>query len=141
MTLSLAFHLVFDFLAYNRDLTVMAVTIGFTLLIMFLIAATTFGMVFLHISDVHGLLQFSNEENIKLLNGMHEGILILNKSKEKRLGQVMFCNRPAQKLINTFLGSLVAPTVKNANKYLDEQQSFLSQKKFYPVCNPVAESS
>ena len=140
LTVSLAFHLVFDSLAYNRDLTVMVVTIGFTCLIGFLIAATTFGMVFLHISDVHGLLQFSNEENIKLLNGMHEGILILNKSTEKRLGQVMFCNRPAQKLINTFLGSLVAPIVKNANKYHDEQQSFISQKRFYHVSNPEAES-
>ena len=86
MTVSLAFHLIFDFPAYNRDVTVMTVTICFTCLIMFLIAATTSSMIFLHISDVHGLLQFSNEENIKLLNGMHEGILILNKSKEKRLG-------------------------------------------------------
>ena len=68
---------------------------------------------------------------------MHEGILILNKSKENKLGQVMFCNRPAQKLINTFLGSLIAPADKNSN---NEQSLFISQKKLYPVCHPEAES-
>ena len=49
----------------------------------------------------------------------------------------MFCNRPAQKLINTFLVSLVDFATKNTS---NEQTSFISQKKLYPVCHPEAES-
>lgn len=42
-----------------------------------------------------------------MLNGMHEGVLILNAKKlekEKREGQVLFCNWPAQKVLSTFIG-------------------------------------
>ena len=34
-------------------------------------------------------------ENMRLLDGMHEGLLILNKADES----IMFCNKPAQKLL------------------------------------------
>ena len=70
-------------MAYNRDVTVVAVLLCIACLIMFTVAVTTVSMVFLHISDVHEKLHFSNEENMKLLNGMHEGILILSKNPEK----------------------------------------------------------
>ena len=42
-----------------------------------------------------------------MLNGMHEGVLILNAKKlekEKREGQVLFCNWPAQKVLTAFIG-------------------------------------
>ena len=80
---ALAFQFAFDFLAYNREVTVVAVLICIAVLIMFTVAVTTVSMVFLHISDVHEKLHFSNEENMKLLNGMHEGILILSNNPEK----------------------------------------------------------
>lgn len=43
-----------------------------------------------------------NVENVKLLDGMHEGLLILSKTDCK----AMFMNKTAQKLINTFLNTL-----------------------------------
>ena len=41
-----------------------------------------------------------NTENLKLLNGMHEGLLILEKNDEKR--DIMFCNASVKKLLASF---------------------------------------
>ena len=40
-----------------------------------------FGVVFEHVSNLYMQLNFVNEENIKLLNGMNEGVLIMSKPK------------------------------------------------------------
>ena len=37
---------------------------------------------------------------------MHEGLLILSDATDKDPQQFMFCNRPAQKLIRRYLGSI-----------------------------------
>ena len=54
-----------------------------------------------YVSDLHTRLATTNIENEKLLDGMHEGLLILSKNDRK----AMFCNKPAQKLIKAFLGT------------------------------------
>ena len=41
---------------------------------------TLVSMVFVYISDLHHELHTTNTENVKLLDGMHEGLLILSKS-------------------------------------------------------------
>ena len=56
-------------------------------------------MTVIYISRLHTKLTTTNKENEKLLDGMHEGVLIL--SKKERL--TMFCNKPAQKLLSNFL--------------------------------------
>lgn len=55
----------------------------------------------------------TNTENLKLLDGMHEGVLILSKSNNK----VIFCNKPAQNLINKFVYS-VNSSHKNAESQI-----------------------
>ena len=37
---------------------------------------------------------------------MHEGLLILSQKTPKTPPSFMFCNRPAQKIIRRFLGSI-----------------------------------
>ena len=49
-----------------------------------------------YITQLHGRIKTSNVENIKMLDAMHEGLLILSKSPDNRM---MFCNKPAQKLL------------------------------------------
>ena len=71
----------------------------------FLVIITIGGMVIVHITEIHEKLHFTNEENIKLLNGMHEGVLILRHEPGVQ-NDVMFCNLPALKLVNKFLGKL-----------------------------------
>ena len=42
-----------------------------------------------------------------MLNGMHEGVLVLDAKKldsDQSDGQVLFCNWPAQKVLTTFIG-------------------------------------
>ena len=40
-----------------------------------------------------------------MLDGMHEGLLILNKHAKNAAKSVAFCNKPAQRLIGSFVGS------------------------------------
>ena len=40
-----------------------------------------------------------NVENVKMLDGMHEGLLILTKSSAST-PNIMFCNRSAEKLLS-----------------------------------------
>ena len=53
--------------------------------------------------DINQKLLVVNKSHIELLHGMHEGLLIV---KQDTNSQWLFCNRPAGKLINTFLGRL-----------------------------------
>ena len=55
----------------------------------------------IYVSKLHNTVKTTNMENAKLLDGMHEGILILSK-KERR---AMFCNSPAEKLLSQYLGA------------------------------------
>ena len=62
-------------------------------------------MGFMYIVDLHQELHTTNTENVKLLDGMHEGLVILSKTNH----DVMFCNKPAKSLIKTFLTEPEAP--------------------------------
>ena len=70
-------------------------------LIKFGMAAGTFAinallsMIWLYINSLHSRMKSSNVENTKLLDAMHEGLLILSKADNES----MFCNFPAQKLL------------------------------------------
>jgi hypothetical protein len=60
---------------------------------------TVLSMIFVYIFKLHKDMHTTNTENVRLLDGMHEGLLILSKKDQ----EVMFCNKPAKKLIKTFL--------------------------------------
>ena len=65
----------------------------------FMLVATIFAMVLLYISSLHVKMQLFNVENNKLLDGMHEGLLIMSKSNK----EIMFCNKPSQKFLEGVL--------------------------------------
>ena len=77
---------------------------------MFSFATTWLGMIIIYISQLHEQLEFSNEENVKLLDGMHEGLLIFNREDDEKK-HIMFCNSPARKLFQTFVGSVKAKEI------------------------------
>ena len=54
---------------------------------------------FLYIAELHGKLHQLILENIRLLNGMHEGLLIISKTDQS----ILFVNRPVQKLLKNSL--------------------------------------
>lgn len=68
--------------------------------LIYAIVSTCFVLIAIYISKLHLNLNSKNEENVKLLDGMHEGLLILSKAQKRPL----FCNSPIRKLINNFIG-------------------------------------
>ena len=48
-----------------------------------------------HIFQLQSKIALTNAENIKLLDGMHEGVLILTKDGS----DIIFMNKPAQNLL------------------------------------------
>ena len=68
-----------------------------TVLILF-VSACLLGMVVIYISQLHAKLEFTNQEHVKLLHGMHEGLLIFNRQQDS----IMFSNKPAKKLFDIF---------------------------------------
>ena len=83
---------------YQNPLTAGSVFYNIFLVIVFFIAACLVGMVIIYISQLHSTLEYTNKEHIKLLHGMHEGLMILDRTQETFL----FSNNPARKLINRF---------------------------------------
>lgn len=137
LTLTIAFHIFYDLAAYNRTLSAELFCLGFACVIGYLISVTLFGMVVVHVSQVHEKLHVSNEENMKLLNGMHEGVLILTKNPDEP-ATAMFCNRSAQKLIKTFFdGGFKTQEEKADSKAssteYDDYTKFLSKPEFKPL--------
>lgn len=59
------------------------------------VVMASLSIMLLYISQMHSRMKSSNIENSKLLNGMHEGLLIVSKTTN----EAMFCNYPAQKLL------------------------------------------
>ena len=97
-------------IVYLQPVTVGFVSISVLVITMFFLATTLVAMVIIYISQLHAQLEFSNEENVKLLDGMHEGLLIFNREDDEKK-QIMFCNSPARKLFQTFVGSVKASAI------------------------------
>ena len=68
--------------------------------LVYVVFCTLLSATLIYISKLHNKLDTVNVENVKLLDGMHEGLLIISKKEMS----TMFCNKPAQKILNNFLG-------------------------------------
>lgn len=64
--------------------------IWLTSVLVFLLFLTAAGI--RYIFQLQSKISLTNAENIRLLDGMHEGVLILSK----RTNDIIFCNKPAQ---------------------------------------------
>ena len=103
-------------LLYLRSVTISFIFINILTILVLFVATTLCGMVIIYITQLHAQLEFSNKENVKLLDGMHEGLLIFNtgdssdhtrsKFAQAAKKKIMFCNSPARKLFMTFMGSV-----------------------------------
>ena len=113
-------HKEFKFILFATNLLIGA---GFFLLVCF------FAMGLFYVSKLHLQLKSYNVENIKLLDGMHEGLLILKKSNKG----VMFSNKQSQKLLEGALSNLnqsEEPTKINEN---DVESLLLEPSVFFPI--------
>ena len=104
-------------------------------------------MIPLYISTLHQKLKRLNAENINLLDGMHEGLLILTKTntsvQEAIKDKILFCNRSAEKLLSRAVslesskGTDQGAMGKIENYYMGYKASFESRivkpRIFHPV--------
>ncbi len=64
---------------YKVELNFGRVCGNIAIVMIFSLALTITSMVFTYITDLHQEMHTTNIENVKLLDGMHEGLLILSK--------------------------------------------------------------
>ena len=64
-----------------------------------LVVNIIFATLFVYIASLHDRMRRMILQNAKLLNGMHEGLLILSKLDQS----ILFVNRPAQKLLTSVI--------------------------------------
>ena len=121
VTFSLAWHVFFvENNVYNRTLEYTDLGFNLALVLANFIFMTSIGMMIVHIAKIHSFLVLTNLDNKKLLNGMHEGVLILTKAEKS----VMLSNKPSAKLIERFL---------SPENDKDHKEGFLTTKAFRPL--------
>ena len=121
ITLAHAWHVTFIIHnVYNRELEYIDVCFNLAFNLALFIFMTSMGMLIVHIAKIHAFLVLTNLDNKKLLNGMHEGLLILTKAEKS----VMLSNSPSTKLIKRFL---------DQENDKDEKEDFLTTKAFRPL--------
>ena len=70
--------------AYSADITGAYIIYVAGIILVYFLSLSWTSMVIVYIQDLHMKLTSMNRDNFKLLNGMHEGLLILNKNDEFR---------------------------------------------------------
>ena len=93
-------------LVYARPLTVGSIILYTLTVIISMLVATPMSMAFVYFSEITNRLQVTQKSSVNLLNGMHEGILILSETSMIKSRYFLYANRSAQKLINKFVGPL-----------------------------------
>ena len=112
-------------LIFKKTLTFGAILSKLSLSIALFLICLSLSVILRYTSDLHSRMKASNSENIRLLDGMHEGLLILDKAKKG----IMFFNRPAQKLFSGAISKLKTQYTKDGQIV----NSLLDPKIFQPV--------
>ena len=76
---------------YEDEITAYDIFEKLSLTILLFLICSMLAVIVLYISSMQMRMKSYNMANIKLLDGMHEGLLILAKSNKK----IMFCNKPS----------------------------------------------
>ena len=63
-------------------------------------------MMLIFFSEINLKLKASEKSSVNLLNGMHEGLLILSQETADNSRQIRYANNSAQKLITNFVGPI-----------------------------------
>ena len=70
-------------------------------ILLFFLAVSAIAVVISYIQELQSKLDGANEDNMRLITSMHEGLMILSKKSASPL--MMFYNAPIKKIIDTFL--------------------------------------
>ena len=116
-------------LVYEKTITLEIFFNELSQILIVFIGILNFATLFVYISSLHQKMQCTIRKNAKLLNGMHEGLLILSKFEKS----ILFVNKPAQKLLTNIIdfssSSSPQPTAKATPSQLESKPSKKSQSK------------
>ena len=85
-------------IGYDHSISIIIILQKFTMLFIYFSASTSIAGLIVYIVNLEEKRYNLQAANSQLLDGMHEGILILSKETKDALSP-MFCNKTAQKLI------------------------------------------
>ena len=124
-------QLVFTFalkpIVYDEELTLRLFSIKLAMTAATFVINSLISMTLLYISSMHSRMKSSNVENTKLLDAMHEGLLILSKADNES----MFCNFPAQKLLKSALDLFEKKQKSDAKKLEESDKDRILKGKFF----------
>ena len=107
ISLTCAYCLYFGLsVAYDRPMTSGTFLVYLMVTFCVVLMCVTLGIILKYVIEVRHKLRTANVSHVKLLHGMHEGLLIVDQESDLNSKPWLFFNRPASKLINTFLGKL-----------------------------------
>lgn len=115
---------------YLQPMTTMALVQEVFATVIFIAGALACALAFVYVIELHARLEFTNVENSRLLDGMHEGLCILQKDAQtgnveaSQPCRVLFCNLTARKIL--------IPQAKSQEKSPDELLA-LDEIKFAPI--------
>ena len=101
---------------YKYPPTANAILIKISIVLVQFVCLSLFAMLLIYISLLHRRMKTVNVENVKLLDGMHEGLLIVQKSASSMhtlTSDIIFCNRSAEKLLTNLIHFWNSATQKN----------------------------
>lgn len=120
-------------LIYEQEMLMQVVFFKVSLVVAVFLANTFLAIVINYISKLQEIMKVTNFENIKLLDGMHEGLLILSLAEPR---QALFCNKSAHKLLQRsvqFYELHNAHQQSDLDRNEDKIQQITEPRMFHPV--------
>ena len=115
ISIFISYHVV-----WMHEFTIITLISDVCLFLLWLVTCALVIMAIAHVTELHGELSFTNSENKKLLDTIHEGMLVYRNSGsdfdslllQSSPKSVMFCNQKARKLLSQhFKGNLFTEKV------------------------------
>lgn len=136
---------------YKKGLGVVDVIGHALVLICYFFLCSCISIVIAYISELHSKMANGISQNLRLLNGMHEGLLIIadernlreaslgEKANEMTVPRILFCNNQANKLVKKYLttdaGSTPEEDVKTQKAYFNFRSRVFKSVKIGDASN------
>lgn len=117
-----------------QELTINSVVIKVFLIVALFFMNSSLALLVKYVNGLHERIKVSNFESVKLLDGMHEGLLILSRDNQK-ICSTMFCNFSAQKLLVKAIESYEHHRIADLDRpnFLSDQQRVMQHSLFERV--------
>ena len=98
---------------FMQEMTLSSLVLKTSFVLTAFLTNVLFASALIYISTLHEKVNSINQQNLRLLDGMHEGLLIISKAQESSSSsEALYCNEMAAKLL---LGGILHATSKATN--------------------------